>query len=75
MSTKELKAAAMKLPPKKRVQLAEQLLASIDAEIQRKIDAEWAAEVEDRIDALDAGEMRSEPSSKVVKRIRNRLRR
>jgi putative addiction module component (TIGR02574 family) len=75
MSNKELNLAAMKLPPKRRAMLAEQLLASLDDETQRAIDAEWATEGEARIDAFDAGKIRSKSFAKVLSRLNRRKKR
>ena len=75
MSHKELSTAAMKLSPKRRAILAEQLLTSLDSDAQRKIDAEWGAEAEARIDAFEAGKVRSRPVAKIVARLKNRTKR
>ena len=74
MSNKEISAAAMKLPPKLRVKLAEELLDSLSTDAQREIDAAWAKEVEARIDNLDRGKSKTEPISTFLKRLRKRRR-
>ena len=48
---------ALSLPPEERLKVAELLLSSLDPATQQKIDSLWAAEAEDRLDALDRGEI------------------
>ena len=74
MSNKEISAAALKLPPKLRVKLAEELLDSLRNDAQREVDAAWAKEAESRIDRFDRGESSSEPVSTFLKRLRKRRR-
>jgi putative addiction module component (TIGR02574 family) len=50
---------ALALPPDERAELAARLLSSLDTERQCKIDEMWAEEAEDRIDALERGEIRT----------------
>lgn len=47
---------ALSLPPVDRASLIEELLASFDRQARSAIDAVWANEAEQRIDAFDAGE-------------------
>lgn len=56
---------ALSLPEEVRVALAEQLLESLDSADQREIDARWAKEAEDRIDAYDRGEVAAFPTDEV----------
>ena len=44
---------ALSLPPEERLKVAELLLSSLGPATQQKIDSLWAAEAEDRLDALD----------------------
>ncbi|WP_145928728.1 addiction module protein [Termitidicoccus mucosus] len=53
-------------PPRARARLAAQLLESIDARRQVKIDAVWAHEVEARIDAHDAGQGKTVAAAEVL---------
>ena len=46
---------ALSLPPVDRASLIEELLASFDRQARSAIDAAWANEAEQRIDAFDAG--------------------
>lgn len=50
---------ALVLPPDERAELAARLLSSLDTERQCKIDEMWPEEAEDRIDALERGEIRA----------------
>lgn len=72
MSSKEISAAAMSLPPKRRARLAEELLDSLNGDAQRAIDAAWADEVEVRIDRLDSGKSKIKPVSKVLRQLKRR---
>jgi putative addiction module component (TIGR02574 family) len=56
---------ARKLPPIERAELIEGLLESFDNEHRKKIDEQWAKEVESRIDAYNAGKIKEIPISKV----------
>jgi putative addiction module component (TIGR02574 family) len=52
-SSSDLESEAMKLPRDERLRLADRLLASVYGD--REIDEAWAAEVERRIAAVEAG--------------------
>ena len=56
---------ALSLPPEERLKVAELLLSSLDSAAQRRIDSLWAAEAEDRLDALDRGEIQTIPARDV----------
>jgi putative addiction module component (TIGR02574 family) len=58
---KQILAEALKLPPVERAELVENLLSSFEFQSRKTIDALWAQEVEDRIDAFDRGEMAAIP--------------
>ena len=60
---------ALELTPVDRAELVEQILASFEFPARRDIDAAWAQEVEDRIDAYERGEIESLPAEKVLKEI------
>jgi putative addiction module component (TIGR02574 family) len=62
-------AEALALPPIERASLVEELLSSFDFPSRQEVDALWAKEVEDRIDAYERGEMRSIPADDVFARI------
>jgi len=60
---------ALGLPPIDRAELVEQILASFEFPARQDIDAAWAQEAEDRIDAYERGEIRSSPANEVFKDI------
>jgi len=60
---------ALGLPPIDRAELVEQILASFEFPARQDIDAAWAQEAEDRIDAYKRGEIKSSPASEVFKDI------
>jgi putative addiction module component (TIGR02574 family) len=47
---------ALALPPIERAELIEELFFSFDQGNRKRLDQLWAAEVEDRIDAFEAGD-------------------
>jgi putative addiction module component (TIGR02574 family) len=55
---------AQRLPPSEREELAELLLATIDADPE--IEASWTREIEDRIAAHERGEMSARPANDVL---------
>jgi len=60
---------ALDLPPIDRAELVEQILASFEFPARRDVDAAWAQEAEDRIDAYERGEIGASPASEVFKEI------
>ena len=56
---------AIHLPPVERAELVEQIISSFDFPARDEIDAIWAREAEDRIDAYNRGEIKATPASKV----------
>ena len=66
---KRILEEALALPPIERASLVEELLSSFDFPSREEVDALWAAEAEDRIDAYERGEMRSVPVDEVFARI------
>jgi putative addiction module component (TIGR02574 family) len=62
MSNQEtLLEEALKLPPVERAELIERLLSSFEFRSRKEIDALWAKEAEDRIDAFERGEIEAIP--------------
>jgi len=57
---------ALHLPPRSRARLAARLLDSLGSASRQQLDKRWAAEVESRIDAFDAGRMKSVPASAIL---------
>jgi putative addiction module component (TIGR02574 family) len=66
---RQILAEALKLPPVERAELVESLLTSFEFESRKKIDALWAKEAEDRIDAFERGEMPTIPARDVFEEI------
>jgi putative addiction module component (TIGR02574 family) len=60
---------ALSLAPEERVKVVELLLSSLDSESQQRIDSLWATEAEDRLDALDRGEIRTIPARAVFNEV------
>jgi len=56
---------ALSLPPEERLKVAELLLSSLDPITQQRIDSLWAAEAEDRLDALGRGEIETTSAREV----------
>ena len=62
-------AEALGLPPVERAELVENLLSSFEFRSRKAIDALWAQEAEDRIDAFDRGEIAAIPVEDVFAEI------
>ncbi len=60
---------AVGLPPIERAELVEGILSSFDFPSRADIDAAWAREAEDRIDAYERGDIAAIPASKVFEKI------
>ncbi|MBM4032522.1 MAG: addiction module protein [Planctomycetes bacterium] len=65
----EVLTEALALSPSERAELMERLLGSFEASERERVDALWAQEAEDRIDAYERGELRARPASEVFRRI------
>jgi putative addiction module component (TIGR02574 family) len=72
MSSKEISAAAMKLPRKIRARLAEELRESLTPRNRRDVDAAWARVAEARIDEYNSGRAKLKPVAEIFKRLRKR---
>ena len=62
-------AAALRLEPDARAEVAAELLASLDGPVDPDAEAAWDAEIEQRITAIETGTIRLEPWSEVKRRI------
>jgi len=62
-------AEALKLSPVERAELVENLLSSFEFQSRKTIDALWAQEAEDRINAFERGEMAAIPAKDVFAEI------
>jgi len=56
---------ALSLPPAERAESADQILTSLDPREQSEIDALWAREAEERLDAFEEGRITSIPAAEV----------
>ena len=68
-----LLADALRLSPEVRAELAAELLASLDGPADLDAEAAWAAEIERRVDAIEAGSVALEPWDEVKRRIEKDL--
>ena len=66
---------ALSLPPGARAMLADQLLVSLDAEDQKRIDALWSEEAERRDKEIEDGLVTPIPGEEVMERLRARYKR
>ncbi len=74
MKTAEaLLADALRLDPKSRAELAGELLASLDGPADPDAEAAWAAEIERRVAAIEAGTAKLEPWDRVKHRIEKEI--
>jgi putative addiction module component (TIGR02574 family) len=64
-----LLADALRLSPEVRAELAAELLASLDGPADPNAEAAWRAEIERRVDAIEAGTITLEPWEDVKRRI------
>jgi putative addiction module component (TIGR02574 family) len=62
-------ADALRLDTDARAELAAELLASLDGPADADAESAWGAEIERRIDRIEAGEVRLEPWESVKRRI------
>ncbi len=66
-------ADALRLEPEARAELASELLASLDGPADPDAEAEWDAEIERRVAAIEAGTVRLEPWADVKRRIEKEI--
>jgi putative addiction module component (TIGR02574 family) len=71
---KEIVNAAIKLTESDRLQIVEELLASLEPEPDKDVDAAWAAEVERRSRQIKDGIVRPIPWKEVRSQARKRVR-
>lgn len=70
----ELSQRAKELAPEDRARLAEELLASLEGELEPDVDAAWDAELVKRIADVDSGAVKLLPADEVFERVRHSLR-
>lgn len=71
MSTEELIRQARTLPAAEKLELVEALLTELDRP-DESVDAAWAAEAEDRLEAYRKGEIRAIPLADVLAKYHGR---
>ena len=69
LETQQVLEKAIHLPPVERAELVEQILSSFDRPAHKEINALWATEAEDRIDAYEQGKIKAIPASQVFEKI------
>jgi len=62
---KQVLADALELPPVERAELVEEILSSFDFPLRPEVDATWAREAEDRLDAYARGDLKARPAGDV----------
>jgi putative addiction module component (TIGR02574 family) len=67
--TEKVLSKALELSPIERAELVEQILSSFEFVSRKSMDELWAREAEERIDAYDAGKIKSSPADDVFKKI------
>jgi putative addiction module component (TIGR02574 family) len=67
---KQVLADALELPPVERAELVEEILSSFDFPLRREIDALWAREAEDRLDAHARGDLKTQSAGDVFEELR-----
>lgn len=72
-SAEELYKKALDLNERERAALAARLIESLDTEVEEGVEAAWLAEVERRMEELDAGKVQSIPWDEVRARLHGNL--
>ena len=71
----EIAADAMKLPLRDRVRLAQQLVSSLDEQMETDVEALWAAEAERRLEELRSGKVQGVEAAEAFRKAREALER
>ena len=69
----EIVADAMKLPPRERVRLAQQLVSSLDDPVETNVEALWMQEAERRLAELQSGKVQGLEVSEAFRKARKAL--
>ena len=69
----ELSQRARELAPEDRARLAQELLASLEGDLEPEVGAAWDAELRRRIAEVDAGAIKLIPADEVFARVRRTL--
>lgn len=70
----ELSQRARELAPEDRARLAEELLASLEGDLEPEVDAAWDEELRKRITEVGSGAVQLVPADEVFARVRRTLR-
>lgn len=70
---KELSQRAHELAPEDRARLAQELLASLEDDVDPEVDAAWEEEIRKRIAEVESGTAKLIPADEVFARIRRAL--
>jgi putative addiction module component (TIGR02574 family) len=60
---------ALELPPVERAELVEEIMSSFDFPARAEVDALWAREAEDRIDAYEKGKLKARSAGEIIESI------
>jgi putative addiction module component (TIGR02574 family) len=63
----EILQAALSMPADQRATLAEKLLESLEENDRKEVDAAWAEEAENRLQAYEKGKIKSIPGDEVMR--------
>ncbi len=66
---KRILSEALELPPVERAELVEEIMSSFDFPARAEVDASWAREAEDRIDAYEQGNLKARSADEVFRSI------
>jgi len=72
-SAEQLLDEVLRLPEQERAEIAARLIESLEREVDADVDAAWAAEIERRCAALDAGQAVTSDWSDVRRRIEEEI--
>lgn len=69
----ELSQRARELVPEDRARLAEELLASLEGDLEPEVDAAWDEELRKRVAEVESGAVKLVPADEVFARVRRAL--
>lgn len=69
--TQAIMEQALKLSPTERADMAEQLLASLDENLDSDVEKAWQEEVQRRLQQVERGEVKTIPWEEVQRRLRH----
>jgi len=72
-NAEQLLGEALRLPEDERAEIAARLIESLEREVDPDVDAAWAAEIERRCAALDAGQAVTSDWNDVRRRIEQEI--